>query len=167
MTSDHEILAIILPFAPYNERLRRKRRRKLTKPNSTHEMMVAPCGLDCRLCRAYTRERRACPGCRGGDRWKSNASITCKIKNCETRKRDGIEFCVSCDECPCALVRHLDKRYRTNYGVSPIENLVNIGKLGISQFVISENERWICTECGEVLCVHKAQCPSCGHVWRE
>jgi rubredoxin len=27
-------------------------------------------------------------------------------------------------------------------------------------------ERWACSGCGEVLCVHRESCDTCGHVWR-
>lgn len=130
-------------------------------------MLIAPCGMDCRLCRAYGRERKPCPGCRGDNVLKSIACVTCKIKNCKKLARDGLKFCFRCDEFPCAPVRHLDNRYRTNYGMSPIENLAGIKRLGIRRFVTSENDRWACRECGGMLCVHKAQCPSCGHLRRE
>jgi len=132
------------------------------------ESLVAPCGLDCRLCRAYIRTRKHCPGCRSDDsRSKSNYCLTCKIKNCAKLEPAGARFCFSCDEFPCALVRHLDKRYRTSYGLSTIENLLDIQKLGIRRFVALECERWLCPACGETLCMHKPQCPACGHVWRE
>jgi rubrerythrin len=47
-----------------------------------------------------------------------------------------------------------------------IENLSNIKKFGIRRFVKSENEKWRCLQCGEMLCVHKPECPSCGRMWR-
>jgi hypothetical protein len=77
-----------------------------------------------------------------------------------------VRYCFRCDSFPCDKLNHLDKRYRTNYGMSMIDNLVNIRKFGIRQFMRSEKERWTCPECGELLCVHKPQCLSCGHTWR-
>jgi len=39
-----------------------------------------------------------------------------------------------------------------------IENLGNIRKLGIEKFVETEQSRWKCLECGELLCVHRLYC---------
>jgi len=138
--------------------------RKLTKTNST---LIAPCGLNCRLCRAYVRNKKACPGCRGGDSFKSKTCATCPIKNCGKLIEGSFKYCFSCDEFPCAQVNHLEKRYKSNYGVSVLDNLMAIQKNGISSFVRNENKKWLCLKCGDMICMHKAQCISCGHIWRE
>ena len=72
-------------------------------------------------------------------------------------------YCFSCDSFPCARLNHLDERYRAKYGMSMIENLVNIKKVGIRQFIKSEKEKWACPECGEMICVHEPQCLFCKH----
>ena len=136
------------------------------KANTIRTSLISPCGLNCRLCRAYTRERKACPGCRGDDSDKSNFCVTCRIKNCEKIVDGRLKYCFGCDSFPCARLNHLDKRYRTTYGMSVIDNLENIRKLGIRRFIRTEKERWTCPQCGELLCVHKPQCISCGHEWR-
>jgi hypothetical protein len=59
-------------------------------------------------------------------------------------------------------LKHLDKRYRTRYGMSMIENLENIHKMGIRSFVASEEARWACPECGSLVCVHNRYCYGCG-----
>jgi rubrerythrin len=64
-------------------------------------------------------------------------------------------------------MRHLEKRYASNYGVSVLANLLKIRTDGIIAFVKKENKKWICSECGEIICMHKAQCISCGHTWLE
>ena len=38
------------------------------KLKKTTPDLIAPCGMNCSLCRAYGRERKPCPGCRGDDR---------------------------------------------------------------------------------------------------
>jgi len=129
-------------------------------------VLIAPCGMNCRLCRAYIRDKKACPGCRGSDSFKSKACVTCRIKNCEKIMKEGFKYCFSCGSFPCARLHHLDKRYRTKYGMSMLDNLENIRKFGIMHFVGSEKERWTCPECGEIICVHKPQCLSCGYKWR-
>jgi hypothetical protein len=138
-----------------------------TKTNSTRPELIAPCGIDCRLCRAFTRDKKACPGCRSDAPWKANACITCRIKNCEKRINGKFEYCFECDEFPCARMIHLDKRYRTKYETSPIDNLASIQKNGINNFIGNENIKWACPECGAMMCMHKPQCLACGYVWRK
>jgi len=77
-----------------------------------------------------------------------------------------MEYCFNCGSFPCATLNHLDKRYRTKYGMSVIDNLESIRKFGIRHFIRSEKEKWICPRCGEVVCVHKSQCVFCQHRWR-
>jgi hypothetical protein len=140
---------------------------KSTTTKSIRITLIAPCGMDCRLCRAYRREKKACPGCRGDDRVKSKACVTCRIKNCEKIEQGRFRYCYRCDSFPCARLNHLDKRYRTKYGMSMIDNLKNIRKFGMRPFIKSEKARWTCPECGEIICVHKPQCLSCKHKWRQ
>jgi hypothetical protein len=59
-------------------------------------------------------------------------------------------------------MKHLDKRYRTNYNMSMIENLENIKEFGIRTFLRAEKKKWTCSECGGTICVHKGFCYSCG-----
>ncbi len=122
--------------------------------------------MNCGLCRAFTREKKPCPGCRGDDSGKSKTCVTCRIKNCEKIRLGNAGYCFSCDSFPCDRLAHLDNRYRTKYGMSMIDNLVNIKKSGIRLFVRNEKKRWACPECSQLLCVHKPQCLFCGHKWR-
>ena len=41
---------------------------------------VAPCGIDCRVCWAYIRQKNTCPGCRVDEPYKSNSCISMKLK---------------------------------------------------------------------------------------
>jgi hypothetical protein len=136
--------------------------RKLT----TNATLIAPCGINCRLCRAYVRNKKECPGCRGDDSFKSKTRAACAIENCEKLIEGDFKYCFSCDDFPCARLRHLERRYTSNYGVSVLNNLMEIQEKGISSFVKSENKKWICSKCGEVICMHKGQCISCGQTWR-
>jgi hypothetical protein len=139
----------------------------MLKPNLTTPILIAPCGINCRLCRAYVRDRKACPGCRGDDTFKAISCVNCKIKNCAKLVSGEIEFCYDCGEFPCPRLAHLDNRYRTKYAASPIDNLVSIKTTGIENFVESENKKWICPECGSMICMHKPQCLSCGYEWHK
>jgi hypothetical protein len=127
--------------------------------------IIAPCGINCSLCRGYTRDRNPCPGCRGGVENKAPTCLHCAIKNCEELAAGGYEFCYSCDSFPCAKLLHLDLRYRTRYRVSVIANLERIQSVGADRFVDDEAAKWACPECGERLCMHKPQCINCGYTW--
>jgi hypothetical protein len=136
------------------------------KTNVISQTLIAPCGMNCHLCRAYTRDKKACPGCRGDDSLKSISCVACKIKNCKKIAKDGVKYCFSCESFPCDRLNHLDKRYRTKYGMSMTDNLVHIKNFGIRHFVRNEKEKWTCPKCSQLLCVHKPQCLFCGHKWR-
>ena len=141
-------------------------RGKSTTTNAMSASLIACCGMNCRLCRANRRDRNACPGCRGDDSLKTKTRVMCRIKTCEKIVRGEARYCFSCDSFPCDRLHHLDKRYRTKYGMSMIENLRNIQKLGIRHFIENEKRKWTCPECGEMICVHEPQCLSCGRRWR-
>jgi hypothetical protein len=130
--------------------------------------LIAPCGMNCHLCRAYRRDKnvKACPGCRYDAEYKPTTCVTCRIKTCDSLVKGGLKYCFSCPSYPCARLRRLDKRYRARYGMSMIGNLESIRILGVRQFVEAEDARWTCPRCGEMICVHKPQCLSCGHMWR-
>jgi hypothetical protein len=130
----------------------------------TNSTLIAPCGINCGVCRAHMRERNACPGCRADDAGKPKTRIYCKIKTCEKRVSRNIDCCFQCSEFPCQTLRHLDDRYRSNYGMSVIDNLLMIKTSGIRKFVASERQRWVCSTCGGALCVHEPQCPTCGRL---
>jgi hypothetical protein len=127
-----------------------------------NEIMIAPCGMNCGICRAHLREKKKCPGCNGPDQNKSNHCLVCQIKHCEELRLNKSQYCFACGNFPCARLKQLDKRYRTNYGMSMIENLNKIKETGIVEFLNVENQKWVCGQCGEVLCVHRDTCLNCG-----
>ncbi len=123
---------------------------------------IAPCGMDCGLCLAQHRTKNICTGCYAEGAQKSPYCIRCPIKYCELLKSSGSKYCFGCTQFPCARVKHLDKRYRTKYGMSMIENLNNIKQNGIRKFVENERLKWRCDNCGNVVCVHRPNCLVCG-----
>lgn len=125
-------------------------------------ILIAPCGMNCGICMGYLREKRKCPGCRGSDTNKSKSCVLCRIKNCPRLIKNGWKYCFSCDIMPCERLKHLDKRYRTKYGMSMVENLAGIRRLGIIKFVKNERSRWKCPKCGGTICVHRGYCYNCG-----
>ena len=129
------------------------------QPGKFTPELIAPCGMNCGICQAYLREKNKCPGCRGLDKNKPRSH--CKIKTCI--KLDS-KFCYACKDFPCDKLNHLDKRYRTKYDMSMIENLKFIQTDGIKQFLKHEEERWKCSNCGGVICVHNKTCITCNQI---
>jgi len=133
--------------------------------------LIAPCGMNCGICRAYLRNKYkvglkrvlvGCPGCRGTNTGKPRYCIGCKIKNCRNFLKDGAKYCFECNIFPCARVKHLDKRYRTRYFMSMIENLEYIREHGVRIFLKNEDAKWACPKCGDTICVHDGFCIGCG-----
>jgi len=127
---------------------------------SINSKLLAPCGMNCGICMAYLREKNHCPGCRFFNSKEPVSIARCIIKNCETIKE--AKFCFSCEKYPCTRLKNLDKRYTTKYGMSMIENLENIKRLGIREFVKDERVRWACSKCGGTINVHRWKCFDCG-----
>ena len=125
--------------------------------------LIAPCGMNCSLCRAYLRDRNKCSGCRSSDTDKPVTRFKCKIKNCSKFQGAKKKYCFECHEFPCDRLKHLDKRYRTKYGMSMIENLESVKAHGIRQFLRDEKVKWVCPKCGGTICVHKGCCHICGN----
>jgi len=134
-----------------------------TKPFTVD--LIAPCGLNCRLCRAYDRKRNPCPGCRGDNTFKPKTRVVCRIKTCGRIVSGKIQYCFECGDYPCKALENLDRRYRASYFVSVIENLETIRDLGLERYLEKEIERWSCRDCGEILCMHRQSCDSCGRRW--
>jgi hypothetical protein len=124
--------------------------------------LIAPCGMNCGVCRAYLRIERKCPGCRGEDAGKMVSCLRCHIKDCEVIKLSNSGFCFECAQFPCKRLKQLDKRYRMKYMMSMLENLESIRAIGLSAFVENEKQRWRCRKCGGVICVHQGCCFDCG-----
>lgn len=68
-------------------------------------------------------------------------------KKCASQKK----FCFQCKVFPCKKLQSLDKRYRTKYDTSVIENLLQIKTLGVKKFLQSEKKF---TKNGKIICMH-------------
>ena len=127
-----------------------------------NDQMIAPCGMNCGLCIGHIREKKKCLGCRANDAYKSSYGRECYIRNCQILKNNNWKYCSDkCEKYPCARLKNLDKRYRTRYGMSMIENLSSIEKNGLEVFLKMEEEKWKCTVCGFGLSVHRDLCLNC------
>ncbi|MBA7584154.1 hypothetical protein ES708_26107 [subsurface metagenome] len=129
--------------------------------------LIAPCGMNCAICSAYLARqhdlrsqgimRSYCAGCR--PRGKNCAFLK---KKCNLLGKGQVKYCYECPDFPCPILKHLDKRYRTNYRMSMIENLEFIRENGVEKLLEKEAEKWRCPNCGGVICCHNGVCFSCG-----
>lgn len=125
------------------------------------KFMIAPCGMNCGTCIAYLRKKNRCPGCRVKSADKAISVQRCIITKCLYLERTVSKFCYECEKYPCKRMKQLDKRYRTKYGTSFIENLSMIKENGIEEFLDFESRRRTCLECGSTLSVHRNSCLVC------
>lgn len=129
--------------------------------------LIAPCGINCRLCYGYIRPKNRCGGCRAADGNKPKSCASCKIVICEKRIENGWLTCADCDT-PCRRLKDLEKRYRTKYHVNLFENLAVIREQGMEHFLQWQMEKYTCSACGGILCVHREVCPTCNApAWQE
>ena len=122
---------------------------------------IAPCGMNCGTCIAYLRAKNKCPGCRIFSTDKAISVQRCIIIKCAHLDKTDSKFCYDCEKFPCLRLKQLDKRYRTKYRTSFIENLMIIKEQGIDNFLVFESERRTCQNCGSVLSVHRDNCLLC------
>ena len=132
--------------------------------------MIAPCGLDCSLCKRALAEENPCPGCSGPDENKPEfCARECGIILCRKRIDNGYKYCDECPAYPCEDVTEKETRYTSRYPLyeSPGENLRNIRELGTERFLSMERDRWGCRECGHIISVHTGVCSGCGKQYGE
>jgi hypothetical protein len=130
------------------------------------EELVAPCGMNCNVCAAYLAfvhdvrgkgiRMMCCIGCR-----PRNRPCAFVKKSCELLRKNEVEYCHECPTFPCERLSALDKRYRTHYRMSEIDNLRRIRDEGIEAFLKAEEERWRCPKCGGVISCHNGLCFEC------
>jgi hypothetical protein len=129
-----------------------------------NKLLIAPCGMNCGTCIAYMRPKNRCPGCRNEDHSKHLACVRCIIKNCALLAETDSKFCYECPNYPCLRLRQLDKRYRTKYRTSFLDNLMMIQQNGIDYFLDFEVKRRKCPNCQSTLSVHKDHCLVCSKI---
>ena len=138
------------------------------------EKLIAPCGMNCALCSAYLaythqipRKRGEiyhCEGCRPRD--KRCAYLK---RHCAPLSNGSVRFCYECKDFPCVRLKHLDARYRKEYGMSFIENLEVIRDKGLNQFLKDQQNKYSCSKCGDWISIHNRKCFECDTIssWKE
>jgi hypothetical protein len=129
------------------------------------EKLISPCGMNCGICVNHLAmkndinkkgfKKTYCAGC-------LPSSKNCTLKyHCELLGKGLVRFCYECRDFPCSRLKTIDKRYRTKYHMSMLENLKFIKSHGIEKFLEKEEVKWRCPECGEVICCHNGLCLNC------
>lgn len=129
-------------------------------PTAIPTRFLAPCGIDCAACYARLRPKKACPGCLKPDEEKPGYCRACRIKACATGR--GLSRCYGCGDFPCSMIKRIDKRYLTGYGVGLIENGLAARSAGLRAFMATERKRWSCPDCGGIVNQHDRICSECG-----
>lgn len=89
-----------------------------------------------------------CSGCR-----KRNKQCVFLKKWCEDNLkllRGEMDFCFECNCFPCDGLRRTDERCQRDYGMSMIENLKEIKKKGIHEFIKKQYQKYKCPKCNNL-----------------
>lgn len=129
-------------------------------------ILIAPYGMNCALCSAYLALKNDlkgkgvkmtyCAGCR-----PRNKMCAFLKKPCSKLSNGKISFCFECGTFPCRRLKTIDKRYRSRYRMSMIENLQFIREHRMKKFLEAQEKAWKCPKCGESICCHNGLCFNC------
>lgn len=129
--------------------------------------LIAPCGMNCGVCREYLAYSRKIPKLRGevihcsGCR-ECNKECAYLKGHCVLLREHKLDYCFECKEFPCKRLKKLDERYRKKlWGVSFTQNLMEIKDKGIDEFLRHQEEEHRCPKCGGVISVHDRKCYDC------
>jgi catechol 2,3-dioxygenase-like lactoylglutathione lyase family enzyme len=128
------------------------------------EDLIAPCGMNCRICIGYfgytmngNKRKMRCIGCKPRD--KSCAFLK---KYCKKLTKKELDYCYECSDFPCYHLNKIDNLYQERYNMSMIKNIKDIKSYGMKKFLKEQHIRYKCQECSGVICVHNGKCYSCG-----
>jgi hypothetical protein len=136
-----------------------------TAKNSIPDL-IAPCGMNCTICANYLALENEvknkgirmpyCTGCR-----PRNKKCAFLKKHCSNLLNGEVTFCFECPVFPCNRLKTIDKRYKSRYKMSMIENLNFIKEHGMQIFLAEQEKLWKCPNCGKMVCCHNGICFNC------
>ena len=135
--------------------------------------LLAPCGINCAICSrflAWSKQMPKVPGkiahCAGCRARKYPCAFI--KKGCPDICEGRFQFCFECATFPCRKVNSIDERYRAKFHSEPVQNLLDIKRLGPEKFFAADMKRHRCGNCGGTRSVHSDQCYDCEDIrdWR-
>ena len=120
--------------------------------------LLAPCGINCAICKGYLREKNTCSGCRFLDPKNSTfkSCTKCIIKNCPELTKTKFKFCYDCEKYPCRRMKALNKRYIERYNYDTFKTLEMIKSDGAEKTFIKISKKYSCPN--GTICVHDGKC---------
>ena len=97
-----------------------------------------------------------CAGCR-----PRNKKCAYLKKWCPELAESRVTYCFDCKSFPCHRLRTIDKRYKTRYKMSMIDNLQYIKEYGTGEFLETQEKLWKCMRCRGMICCHNGLCFNC------
>jgi len=132
----------------------------------TKKELISPCGMNCSICSGYLAFKNDvknkgikmpyCSGCR-----PRNKKCAFLKKRCDLLMNNKVRYCYECAKFPCDKLQRIDKRYRSFYRMSMVENLNFIKEKGIEKFLEKEKLKWKCPNCCGIISCHNGICFEC------
>lgn len=125
-------------------------------PELIETAMLAPCGMNCKVCYKHCYHKKPCPGCLNNDMGKPEHCRKCTVKDCVRSK--GYQYCFRCPEHPCRLIKNLEKSYNKRYRASLIKNSEFAREHGIEKLMERQREEYTCRKCDGIISLHDREC---------
>ncbi|MCB2210467.1 DUF3795 domain-containing protein [bacterium] len=122
------------------------------------------CGIFCGACPSFGK---SCLGCRSDSHDQARVSKwKCKIRACATEEQ-GMFSCLVCDQFPCdELKRKLIDSHpgdpRFTYRHELPDNRKKFEQLGLDEYLVYQDQKWSCAQCGGRVLFYKYACEDCG-----
>ncbi len=128
--------------------------------------LIAPCGMNCGICKAYLAYSRGVPTRKAKYHiaqaaWRVTKTVR-SLKEREKLKKCKSASAMNAQTCP-ARSSKLDELYSARYGMSMVENQKMIKEKGMGEFLKSQAEKYRCPSCGDIVSVHDGKCYVCGY----
>ncbi|MCF8228811.1 MAG: DUF3795 domain-containing protein [Bacteroidales bacterium] len=125
--------------------------------------LIGSCGIFCSAC--YSYQKGTCLGCGSENRNQQRISKwNCRIRNC-CKQEKHLNYCFECKEFPCDKILKFvkshpkDKKY--TYRHQAIQNLADLKAMGISQWLLEQQQKYTCGDCGGQVIFYDDFCVDC------
>ena len=127
---------------------------------------LAPCGVFCGACPSF---QKSCLGCSAASQEQRRTSwMGCKIRKCCYEERE-LQFCAECGDFPCEkinqkLIHSHPENPKYAYRHEIPENVRKFRALGLEDYLIYQEQKWSCPDCGGRVTFYDYQCQQCGKI---